>query len=90
MDYHLPNFDRDDWDAWIERPTLPSTWPTRGDRRVASDGTELELRTRKVAFDPLAQTATLQIRVCQYVAGTKLRAKPMPSTYASTSRTKSN
>ena len=36
MDYHLPNFDRDDWDAWIERPTLPSTWPTRGDRRVAA------------------------------------------------------
>ena len=72
MDYDLPNFDRHAWDAWIERPTLPSPWPTRGDRRVASDGTELELRVRRVAFDPLAQTATLEIRVCQYIAGNKV------------------
>ncbi len=72
MDYDLPNFDRPAWDAWIKRPTLPSPWPTRGDRRVASDGTELELRTRRVAFDSLAQTATLEIRVCQYIAGNEV------------------
>lgn len=73
MDHYLPNLDRRSWrNAWIEKPALPRAWPTRGDRRVTSDGTELELRTRQVAFDPLAQTATLEIRVCQYVAGNEV------------------
>ena len=34
--------------------------------------TELELRTRRVAFDPLAQSATLEMRVCQYIAGNEV------------------
>jgi len=35
-------------------------------RRQASDGTELELRTRQLAFDPLQQTTTLEIQATQY------------------------
>jgi len=50
----------------VEQPELPRRWPERGDRRAASDGTELEIRTRQVAFDPLEQATTLEIQARQY------------------------
>src|SRR4030095_5084506 len=48
---------------------LPRPWPTRTDRRRANDGTELELCTRTLAFDPLEQTTTLEMRARHYVDG---------------------
>ena len=63
MDHHLPNLESPRvWKSWIEKPELPRPWPERGDRRLASDDTELELRVRQVAFDPLEQTTTLEIQ----------------------------
>lgn len=67
MDHHLPNLESQrTWNSWIEKPELPGPWPKRGDRRLTSDGTELELRVRQVDFDPLEQTTTLEIRASQY------------------------
>lgn len=67
MDHHLPNLESPrTWNSWIEKPKLPGAWPKRGDRRLASDGTQLELRVRRLDFDPLEQTTTLEIRASQY------------------------
>lgn len=73
MDHYLPNLEMPGaWKAWTERPQLPRPWPRRGDRRSAADGTELEIRARQVAFDPLDQTTTLGIRVSQYRDGEEI------------------
>jgi SAM-dependent methyltransferase len=70
MDHHLPNLEgKAAWGAWVEKPDLPRPWPKRGDRRRASDGSELEIRSRSLAFDPLEQTTTLEIRAAHYVDG---------------------
>lgn len=67
MDHHLPNLESPKaWPSWVERPELPRPWPERGDRRLSSDGTELEIRARQVGIDPLEQTTTLEIRASQY------------------------
>jgi SAM-dependent methyltransferase len=67
MDHHLPNLeDPRGWSSWVEKPDLPRRWPNRGDRRLANDGTELEMRARQFDFDPLEQTTTLEIQVSQY------------------------
>ena len=52
------------WRYWLadDRAQLPRPWRERGDRRLAADGTELEIRTRLVALDPLAQRISLEIR----------------------------
>jgi SAM-dependent methyltransferase len=70
MDHHLPNVEqRRAWANWIEAPLLPADWPGPGDRRRAADGSELELRMRMTAFDPLDQTMTLEMRAAQIVDG---------------------
>ncbi len=67
MDHHLPNLESPKfWASWVEKPELPRPWPEQGDRRPASDRTELEIRARQVAFDPLEQTTTLEMRASQY------------------------
>lgn len=67
MDHHLPNLENPrGWGSWVEKPDLPRRWPKQGDRRSASDGTDLEIRTRQIDFDPLEQTTTLEIRVSQH------------------------
>jgi SAM-dependent methyltransferase len=52
------------WEYWArdKRPELPRPWRTKGDRRTAADGSEIELRSRLVELDPLAQRETLGIR----------------------------
>jgi SAM-dependent methyltransferase len=52
------------WTSWLKdgHDDLPRPWPGTGDRRVASDGSEYELRSRLLAFDPLEQRATREIR----------------------------
>ena len=52
------------WKYWQQkaREELPRAWRDKGDRRTLSDGQELELRSRVVELDPLAQRETLKIR----------------------------
>ncbi len=70
MDYHLPNREMaKTWSWWVEQPELPRAWSRHSDRRRAADGTELEWSTRTLAFDPLEQTTTLEMRVTHYVDG---------------------
>ena len=59
------------WKYWIneERKDLPRPWRDEGDRRVAADGTELELRSRLVDVDPLDQRVTLETRASMWRDG---------------------
>ena len=45
-----------------DRRELPGQYRDRGDRRVTSDGTELELRSRVLEVDPLAQRVVIEMR----------------------------
>ena len=52
------------WRFWPKegRQELPLPWREKGDRRVASDGSEIELRSRVLHVDPLAQRVSMNIR----------------------------
>lgn len=52
------------WKYWLkdERNELPRDWRDQGDRRRIADGTELELRSRLVEADPLAQRVAIEMR----------------------------
>lgn len=71
FDLYLPNFDPRGWKGWLPegRKEMPMAWPRLGDRRRATDGTELELHTRLLEFDPLEQTALREIRARHWVEG---------------------
>jgi SAM-dependent methyltransferase len=64
IDHYLPNREAAHaWNDWVEQPELPRPFPDSGDRRRAADGTELELRTRTVAFDPVEQTLRMEMEI---------------------------
>jgi SAM-dependent methyltransferase len=44
------------------RHSLPEEWPSSTERKPLADGTELEIATRTVSVDPLAETQTRQMR----------------------------
>lgn len=52
------------WQYWLKekRAELPRPRRPPGERRLAKDGAEYELRSRVVDFDPLAQQATLEMQ----------------------------
>ena len=76
LDHYLPNRESPrSWSAWVDEPELPRPWPRQGDRRVAADGSELELRVRQFAFDPLEQTTTLEIRASRYEDGEEVESE---------------
>lgn len=52
------------WSFWTKekRQELPRQWRDEGDRRPLGDGTELELRSRLVEADPLAQRIAIEMR----------------------------
>jgi SAM-dependent methyltransferase len=60
----LPYAEADRWRFWIpeESRSLPEPWPESGERRRAADGDEIELRSRRIAFDPLEQMWTREIQ----------------------------
>lgn len=64
LDNYLPYRDADEWRYWVkeERQKLPEPWPSDGWRKSASNGEEIELRSRLAAFDPLEQVARREIR----------------------------
>lgn len=59
------------WQFWLncERERLPEPWPPPGDRRPASDGSELELRTRVVDLDRLDQCVRFEMRAFEWRNG---------------------
>ncbi|MCX8024102.1 MAG: hypothetical protein N3A60_02750 [Thermanaerothrix sp.] len=65
MDHYLPYQDESEWPLWTPegQHSLPQPWPEQSKRRRAANGDELELMSRYVAFDPLAQWAKREIRV---------------------------
>jgi len=53
--------------AWLSRlperrHALPQEWPTSSERKLLSDGCELEIATRTVEMDPLEEVAIREIR----------------------------
>ena len=67
LDHYLPTKEGPkSWAAWIEEPDLPRKWPLHGKRRRNGDGAEMELRTRQLAFNPVEQTTTLEIKAIEY------------------------
>jgi SAM-dependent methyltransferase len=72
LDNEAPHSYRRHWPYWIReaRGGLPTAWEDPGDRRRASDGSDLALRTRLVDLDPLAQRVALEIRAEQWCGET--------------------
>ncbi len=67
MDHYLPSKDGlSSWTAWVKEPELPRQWSNRGDRRRNNNGVEMELRVRQLAFNPLEQTTTLEMKAIEY------------------------
>jgi SAM-dependent methyltransferase len=64
LDVEVPYSDERQWRLWLaaERAELPRPWPEQGERRAGADGSEYELRIRTLAFDPLEQRITREIR----------------------------
>jgi SAM-dependent methyltransferase len=81
LDNEVPYADAQQWSRWLreERNNLPDVWPGGdGDRRRASDGSELALQSRLVALDPLEQHATLEIRARQWRDGELVAEETYP------------
>ena len=69
LDNEVPYADARQWQHWLrdEKPDLPLPWPADdGERRRASDGSELALQSRLLALDPLEQRAALELRARQW------------------------
>jgi SAM-dependent methyltransferase len=64
LDNEVPYADAHLWPYWTRqgRPELPRPWREPGDRRIGADGAEYALRSRVVAFDPLSQHLTVEMR----------------------------
>lgn len=64
LDAEVPYSGEWGWDYWVKerRGSLPEPWPEPGERRVARDGSEYELRSRFVAVDPFLQQITKEMR----------------------------
>ena len=74
LDNEVPYAYAHQWKYWLdgERAALPRPWREEGDRRTGSDGTEYELRSRLVAFDPLAQRVTMELKAAIWRGGERV------------------
>ncbi len=68
LDNEVPYANAFLWDYWKKdkREELPRSWRDEGDRRALSDGTDLELRSRLVESDPLAQRVAIEMRALHW------------------------
>jgi hypothetical protein len=68
------------WRRWTrdERALLPEPWPEDGHTRTAADGSELTLRSRTLAVDPLDQTITLEMLAERSRAGAVVETETHP------------
>lgn len=57
------------WPMWTRdgRAELPEAWPPPGERALAADGSERELRVRAISLDPLDQTIRMEIRADKWI-----------------------
>jgi ubiquinone/menaquinone biosynthesis C-methylase UbiE len=80
LDHEAPFADARDWRYWTAegRADLPEDWRPPGERRRGRDGTEYDLRSRTVAFDPLAQSAKLEMRAAMARDGKVLAEEEYP------------
>ena len=64
FDNEVPYDGPEQWGYWLaeNRQRLPRPRKEHGERDVASDGTEYELRTRLLDLDPLEQRATIEMQ----------------------------
>jgi SAM-dependent methyltransferase len=71
LDNHLPYSDAKEWPLWQKgaRDHLPEAWPETLGQRPPDNGSDYELRSRIVAFDPLEQRATRQMRTLLWREG---------------------
>ena len=71
FDVEVPYADGRLWQYWLKekRSELPRPWRDPENRRTGSDGAEYALQGRTVAFDPLAQRATREIRAFMWRDG---------------------
>lgn len=63
------------WARWLpsRSVTYPEPWRETGDRRRLADGDELELVSRRIAFDALAQRESLEMRARLWRDGVLVR-----------------
>jgi SAM-dependent methyltransferase len=78
LDNEVPYADAFLWPYWPKekRQELPRNWRENGDRRPIADGTELELRSRLVEADPLAQRVAIEMRAFHW-SGEELLAEEL-------------
>ena len=71
VDIEVPYASADDWKYWLkdERRSLPQEAKPPGERRSASDGSELGLSGRLVHFDPLEQRVTSEMHAQRWRDG---------------------
>lgn len=71
VDNEVPFNDTESWRYWSKevRAALPEPFEELGERRTASDGTELELRSRTLEVDPLTQRVTMEMEGSAYRNG---------------------
>jgi len=64
LDNHLPYGDAKEWPLWLKelRTQLPKPWPDTIGKTPPDDGSDYKLYYRPVAFDPLEQRVTRQMR----------------------------
>jgi SAM-dependent methyltransferase len=76
LDIEVPYSEAEPWTYWVKekRSTLPQPARWSGERRRASDGSELALSSRLVDFDPLEQRVTAEMRAQRWRDG-KLEAE---------------
>ncbi len=71
LDNEVPYADAAMWPYWLKekRQELPLPRRDPGKRRVGSDGVEYELRSRLLDFDPLDQSATMEMQAFMWRDG---------------------
>jgi SAM-dependent methyltransferase len=76
LDNHVP-YSSECWPLWRaeQRRSLPEEWPPPGERRLADDGSEYELRVRVLELDPLDQTIALELRADKWIDGKHVAAE---------------
>ena len=82
LDNEAPYADAGEWRYWLadERRALPEARRPPGERRVASDGSELALRARTLDVDPLEQSVTYEMHAYQWRNGELVAEESHPLT----------
>jgi SAM-dependent methyltransferase len=69
LDNEVPYSSPRRWGWWAEPPDLPRPWPNEAARKTCADGSEIALRSRTVAIDPLDQCTHMEMRAEKLVNG---------------------